>query len=288
MRKAFTLIELLVVIAIIAILAAILFPVFAQAKSAAKKTATLSNIKQCGLGILMYAGDADDRSPYYYGNGTAEDSNQYHNTDTWVGNVFPYMKNRSIFFDATVAEPSASFKDDKGDLYTDTYYHSLPGKASDQYTYRWQWITNISINADGFAFGGSGSCESASRISQGTRSLSSIDSVADRLMITPTKYGSLPFSWMYFQSFQASWPYIDIYFDKYFSWSNLVWDARKNWGSKFTAGYADGHAGKFGREKFVAYYYNGGAHEASNIAQYCQVRKDRDIDKFWGPYWNSN
>jgi prepilin-type N-terminal cleavage/methylation domain-containing protein/prepilin-type processing-associated H-X9-DG protein len=59
-RKAFTLIELLVVIAIIAILAAILFPVFAQAKAAAKKTATLSNVKQSSLGQIMYAGDNDD------------------------------------------------------------------------------------------------------------------------------------------------------------------------------------------------------------------------------------
>lgn len=62
-RKAFTLIELLVVIAIIAILAAILFPVFAQAKQAAKKTASLSNVKQQGLAIVMYGGDSDDVFP---------------------------------------------------------------------------------------------------------------------------------------------------------------------------------------------------------------------------------
>jgi len=62
-RKAFTLIELLVVIAIIAILAAILFPVFAQAKEAAKKTADLSNIKQLGTAAIMYSNDADDLFP---------------------------------------------------------------------------------------------------------------------------------------------------------------------------------------------------------------------------------
>jgi prepilin-type N-terminal cleavage/methylation domain-containing protein len=66
-RKAFTLIELLVVIAIIAILAAILFPVFAQAKLAAKKTAALSGAKQQGLAVVMYSGDNDDQAPLSIG-----------------------------------------------------------------------------------------------------------------------------------------------------------------------------------------------------------------------------
>ena len=63
MKKAFTLIELLVVIAIIAILAAILFPVFAQAKAAAKKAASISNQKQIGLSVIMYSSDYDDIYP---------------------------------------------------------------------------------------------------------------------------------------------------------------------------------------------------------------------------------
>jgi prepilin-type N-terminal cleavage/methylation domain-containing protein len=63
MKKAFTLIELLVVIAIIAILAAILFPVFAQAKTAAKKTSAVSNQKQLGLSVIMYSSDNDDVFP---------------------------------------------------------------------------------------------------------------------------------------------------------------------------------------------------------------------------------
>jgi len=63
-NRAFTLIELLVVIAIIAILAAILFPVFAQAKTAAKRTACLSNMRQVGLGNELYINDYDDLMPW--------------------------------------------------------------------------------------------------------------------------------------------------------------------------------------------------------------------------------
>src|SRR6266536_4639298 len=62
-RSGFTLIELLVVIAIIAILAALLFPVFARAREQARKTTCLSNLKQIGAGMLMYAQDYDETLP---------------------------------------------------------------------------------------------------------------------------------------------------------------------------------------------------------------------------------
>src|SRR5512146_1538478 len=65
-RHGFTLIELLVVIAIIAILAAILFPVFAKAREQARKTACISNIKQLGLASLMYVQDYDETFPCMY------------------------------------------------------------------------------------------------------------------------------------------------------------------------------------------------------------------------------
>jgi len=89
-RKAFTLIELLVVIAIIAILAAILFPVFAQAKLAAKKAVLTSNQKQAALGAIMYAGDYDDMFPI------AEYGDDYSSATphiTWTSTIYPYVKN---------------------------------------------------------------------------------------------------------------------------------------------------------------------------------------------------
>ena len=66
--RGFTLIELLVVIAIIAILAAILFPVFAQARNKARQTACLSNLKQLGTGFAMYTQDYDETMPIWTSN----------------------------------------------------------------------------------------------------------------------------------------------------------------------------------------------------------------------------
>ncbi len=95
-KQGFTLIELLVVIAIIAILAAILFPVFAQAKEAAKKTADLSNMKQNVLGVIMYTGDYDDRAPLWTYNFTF-DVLPANGGDRSFGNlIFPYVKSDEL------------------------------------------------------------------------------------------------------------------------------------------------------------------------------------------------
>jgi prepilin-type N-terminal cleavage/methylation domain-containing protein len=95
-KRAFTLIELLVVIAIIAILAAILFPVFAQAKAAAKKTAALSNVKQLALGVIMYEADYDDTFPLMYvpAPGVLDGLGS---TYTWQNTIQPYVKNWGLF-----------------------------------------------------------------------------------------------------------------------------------------------------------------------------------------------
>ncbi|MDX1933496.1 MAG: DUF1559 domain-containing protein [Capsulimonadales bacterium] len=86
----FTLIELLVVIAIIAILAAILFPVFAQARDKARQTTCLSNLKQLGLGFLMYAQDYDETYPL--ANSTPEGATPGIGNVTWLYTVDPYIK----------------------------------------------------------------------------------------------------------------------------------------------------------------------------------------------------
>jgi prepilin-type N-terminal cleavage/methylation domain-containing protein len=81
-KRAFTLIELLVVIAIIAILAAILFPVFAQAKVAAKKASSLSNVKQQGTSVMIYTTDMDDTFPLGFGAATSGTTTT-HYWSTW-------------------------------------------------------------------------------------------------------------------------------------------------------------------------------------------------------------
>jgi prepilin-type N-terminal cleavage/methylation domain-containing protein len=88
-RKAFTLIELLVVIAIIAILAAILFPVFAQAKASAKRTAELSNVKNITMGMFIYTGDNDDTVPPISAGDFSKPVEQF----TWKDAIYPYIKN---------------------------------------------------------------------------------------------------------------------------------------------------------------------------------------------------
>jgi prepilin-type N-terminal cleavage/methylation domain-containing protein len=105
--RAFTLIELLVVIAILAILAAILFPVFGRAKAAAKQSACISNIRQQGTGTGLYMTDHDDFFPY------AVDASDKYRPTIWAGNpafqaqiaampllqdsLQPYVKSKEIF-----------------------------------------------------------------------------------------------------------------------------------------------------------------------------------------------
>ncbi len=92
-RRGFTLIELLVVIAIIAILAAILFPVFARAREKARQASCSSNLKQLALGVLMYVQDYDETFPKW--NWGSDRNNP--NARIWFAQIYPYVKNGQVF-----------------------------------------------------------------------------------------------------------------------------------------------------------------------------------------------
>jgi prepilin-type N-terminal cleavage/methylation domain-containing protein len=284
MRKAFTLIELLVVIAIIAILAAILFPVFAQAKSAAKVTASISGMKQMALGLQMYSTDFDDMTTFEYGyaENPASSTNQYHSNTTWVGRILPYVKNQSIFFDKVIGEIS-----DYNALNDDPYY------TDPFYTYAWSWVTTFSMNTNGYSRATGGRDCNGVNTSFGSlgqvRSLTAIENPSARLALTPTRYGSISnWSWMRFLTVQASWPVYDRYADG-FSWFQLVADARRQYGSRHIGAFADGSARKFGPEKFVKYYAGNTAQsEANTMAEWCVQMNNRNLFEFWGSPWSAN
>ena len=167
-RKAFTLIELLVVIAIIAILAAILFPVFARARENARRASCMSNLKQIGLGVLQYTQDYDEKYPPAFswdsssGAPNALDTDKSHpsgyftinNASTsghyksWMDLIFPYVKSVQIFVCPSVSDigappaiiPHYGYSSAFGGYYTEASYYS-----SSSYT-AWSPISLAQVN----------------------------------------------------------------------------------------------------------------------------------------------
>lgn len=122
--RGFTLIELLVVIAIIAILAAILFPVFARARENARRASCQSNEKQMALGIMMYVQDYDEKFPMHWG------YNQGGVVYSWPVTTQPYTKSKQLYFC-----PSDTFHNSANAIST----------ANVSYGYNYNWLTMKSL-----------------------------------------------------------------------------------------------------------------------------------------------
>ena len=178
-RRAFTLIELLVVIAIIAILAAILFPVFAQAKMAAKKTVALSNAKQAATANLMYMGDYDDALVKEYFGFPAAPSCDWGSMSwgtpglfySWRYALQPYSKSVGL-----LADPTNPFQQEP---YWTVAWDGQGGQPNKFMP------SNFAVNNSliGFANGPCGGPYTPS----GQSSLDAVDQPADTIIMTPNR-----------------------------------------------------------------------------------------------------
>jgi len=134
-RKGFTLIELLVVIAIIAILASILFPVFARARENARRSSCSSNLKQIALGVFQYTQDYDEKMPPYYVN--LDGSSGYTAPAAaggdrgWALILQPYLKSSQIFqCPSETTTPTSAQTEFGGDNYSDYWYNLMASGSS--------------------------------------------------------------------------------------------------------------------------------------------------------------
>lgn len=167
-RTGFTLIELLVVIAIIAILAAILFPVFARAREKARQSSCMSNLKQIGLALSAYTVDYDEKfvfDYYAYGAGISPGTGVMTNPLCWVAPTAPYIKNTQIFRcpSGTGANPlsywscGGLFRDKNGAAVSQAsiispagsiyLYDDLDGATRDTSVFRPFWQNNTTYTA---------------------------------------------------------------------------------------------------------------------------------------------
>ncbi len=244
MKRAFTLIELLVVIAIIAILAAILFPVFAQAKAAAKKTNDLSQLKNQATATLLYSGDADD---LFLGYGYTGKSGRL--APHWADVTQPYVKNKSIMSDPSNTVPLYPLR---GYWFPGAPDGTTPGTDPRVYRVTYGWNPLIAHH-DAEPFPDPGQPQ-PKRVSQ-----TQLDNVADTVLMGPSQ------NWFGWSQCQVTNGVADMYWNvstRAAGWGYDMWGES---GGKFDAAgyssganfaYADGH-GKF--SKLVLSGDNGGA-----------------------------
>ena len=256
-NRAFTLIELLVVIAIIAILAAILFPVFAQAKMAAKKISSLSNTKNIGLGIMMYSTDVDDTMPMLqYVEVSVANPYDWH---SWPLMVYPYIKsgkatsgtNQLYGKDGIFRAPGDPTKQDNGSY---AIHQDLARDGSAPWN---GWTTNVP-----------------------TFSTTSIDNVAEKIYMIEKGINKGYAGWLQMSAWEWDWidylapdangnpthnpevqvslipgigdcdmPYSETDFDSFGTWALCGMHPRYRYNASTPVTFLDGHAKVYTRSK---------------------------------------
>jgi len=254
-KRGFTLIELLVVIAIIAILAAILFPVFAQAKLAAKKASDLSNEKQILTSVMIYMGDADDMFPMLR-NSPSRWQNPVLGEQINSGHIAvnPYAKNRKIWLSPNDTMPRC----DGGNVYKSPSDESLPtgGGISYVFTYNNPAAPNTSFGISGWGTTG---------LTASSLTSSQVGQSASTIFLMPSYI-----SWSYWTGLmqhrndqrQYAFPPSVLASSIMADWPNVVslpgiWcgsqdaAALGNYGGITNWGFADGHAKAMKREQIM-------------------------------------
>lgn len=264
-NRAFTLIELLVVIAIIAILAAILFPVFAQAKRAAKDSSALSNLKQTATALNMYTTDYDDQIILW------------ETGDPWIAwpiLIQPYMKNTQLMFD-----PARQVSVTIG---------AQPWTTSPNIN--WGWQTHMAINRYGFA----------STPGWHQRSMTSIEYGNERIAFTfqEIQHSSQQLSQHWFDAQRAACPALTQTANNggEGQFNAVARAAVKYHGDGLITSFADSHAKKFNYKKWMKENANFGASgtcERNNFygpdnTENTADDNDTDLTRFWGRWWSAS